>query len=694
MKKKQIIIAGLITAVVFYASSFLKGNTSYLQELTSITMIRGLSDDLSSKLAELGNPNVEFNYQGKEELKTIIQKELQKQTNLSFKPGAEHNLSVQVLEDQGNLSVSLELNKEKASLFSASRTLALGTWTSLLPPLLAIILAISLRRVILSISLAILLGSFIHYDFNIPKATWHAATGYFLGNFLGDFSLMILGFVFVLVGMVNIINRGGGMAGVINQITKIARCARTACVSAATMGLLIFFDDYTNCIVVGTTMRSFTDKMKVSREKLAYIVDSTTAPLAGLAIISTWIGFEVLQLHKMSEFMGIGLSGYTLFLKALPFRFYCIFTILFVFMVAFLRRDFGPMLHAERRAFLKGEVENPDSDHVIDPMIEAANPKAGVPARWFNAVMPVLSVVVFLFVGIFWRGSQLIQEAGLSVSIWSTKGLLECFLRIGGDGNTLFELMLFGAIFGTIVTIILLLSQKILGFTEIIKSFFSAWRILPAAIILVLAWAIRNVCDDLGTAFFIASLVKDILSPLLLPLVIFLVASAVSFATGTSFGTMGLLIPTVAPLAFIQGDPTLLVMTLGAVLDGAIFGDHCSPISDTTVLSSLSSACDLTDHVRTQMPYAILCMIVAAACGYIPAAYGIATPYLYGLGLLVLFAILWLIGRNPEQIKEEFHVRKNQTDQETQKNPKGIKAGKNGSGEKWSNCNYQRQYSN
>ncbi len=694
MKKRQIIIATLVTGLVFFASSFLKGNTIYLKELTSISMIRGLSGGLTTKLAELNNPALNFKFNGNKTLKTSIQNELQKQTALSFAKNANHTLTVNLAEAKGKLTTSLTLTRANTNLYSETRSLALGTWTSLLPPLLAIILAICLRRVILSISLAIILGSLIHYDWNVPKATWQAATGYFLGNFIGDFSLMILGFVFVLVGMVNIINRGGGMAGVIDQITKIARSARTACVSAASMGLIIFFDDYTNSIVVGSTMRSFTDKMKVSREKLAYIVDSTTAPLAGLAIISTWIGFEVLQLHKMSELMGIGISGYSLFLKALPFRFYCIFTILFVFMVAFLRRDFGPMLHAEQRAFKTGETENPDSAHVIDPMIEAANPKAGIPARWYNAGIPVISVVVFLLAGILWRGSQLIQEAGLPFSVWSGKGLLESFLRIGGDGNTLFQLMLFAAIFGTFVVITLMLSQKILGFFEIIKSFFSAWRIVPAAIILVLAWAIRNVCDDLGTAFFIASLVKDILSPLLLPLIIFLVSSAVAFATGTSFGTMGLLIPTVAPLAFIQGDPILLVMTLGAVLDGAIFGDHCSPISDTTVLSSLSSSCDLTDHVRTQIPYAILCMLVAAGCGYIPAAYGMATPYLYGLGILVLLVILCLVGRNPEKIKEESHVRKSKTDQKVKKDAKGTQTGKDGSREKWSNRNYQRQYSN
>jgi Na+/H+ antiporter NhaC len=294
-------------------------------------------------------------------------------------------------------------------------------------------------------------------------------------------------------------------------------------------------------------------------------------------------------------------------------------------------------------------VDEPDTNESVDSMIKAADPKEGVPERWYNAAIPVLSVLAFLIVGILWRGSYLVEKSGMEFCLTKLACLREAFVQIGGDGNTLFNLMLGASIFGFLVASILFLAQRILTFKDIAKAFFSGWKIIPAAAILILAWSIRQVCDDLGTALFLSSLIKDTINPVILPLAIFLLAAAVSFATGTSFGTMGLLLPTVAPLAFTLGSPILFVMSLGAVLDGSIFGDHCSPIYDTTVLSSISSACNLSDHVRTQIPYAVLCMIVAAVCGYIPAALGVSSIPLYVIGIGVLFFVLFIFGRNPEK---------------------------------------------
>ncbi len=611
MSLKRILIAVGVVAAVFYATSWLKGDVSYLKKLTTTTMVRGMSADVGV--------------------------------------GA-RVLDMSVDEVGGQLIVKGRFADEAGKEVELTRTQRLGDWTSLLPPLLAIILAICLRRVLLSLALAIWLGASLHYSWNPIKSAYYGAYHYLWGNFIAEFSLLILGFVFVLVGMVNVINRGGGMAGVVNQITRIAQSARTACLSAACMGTLIFFDDYTNTIVVGTTMRSFTDRMRVSREKLAYIVDSTSAPLAGLAVISTWIGFEVMQLHGVANFLGIGESGYELFLKALPFRFYCIFTIAFVFMVCILRRDFGPMLAAERRTATTGQLHEPDVEHLEDPMVRATDPKPGIPERWYNAAIPVVAVIVFLMTGIVWRGSQLMERAGHEFAL-NFAGLRECFIRLGGDGDMLFYLMLGSAVAGFVAAALLVLGQRILNLKEIAIAFLSGWRILPAALILIFAWSIRQVCDDLGTALFLSSLVKDTIGPTILPVVIFGLSAAVAFATGTSFGTMGLMLPTVAPLAYTLGSPAIFVMALGSVLDGSIFGDHCSPISDTTVLSSISSSCDLVDHVETQMPYAVLTMIVAAFCGYLPAAMGMSVLPLYGAGLVILLAVLMVIGRNPEKAR-------------------------------------------
>ncbi|MFH1829635.1 MAG: Na+/H+ antiporter NhaC family protein [Pseudomonadota bacterium] len=651
MNPKRIIISAVVIAVVFFAVSFLKGDLAYLHELTATTLVRSQIEGVLGALPKGEKPIIAFKFNGDPAYKEAVQKEIAGYDGVKIDASSKQILTALVDDDGKVVSSTLSLDADGKELSKETSSMRLGSWLSLLPPLLAIILAIVLRKVLLSLGLAIWLGAFLHYSLNPLKSAWYAVSHYIWGNFIGEFSLMILCFVFVLVGMVNVINRGGGMAGVVNLITKIARCARTACLSATCMGVLIFFDDYTNTIVVGTTMRSFTDKMRVSREKLAYIVDSTAAPVAGIAILSTWIGFEVLQLHKVAEFIGIGESGYSLFLHALPFRFYCIFAIFFVFLVSIMRRDFGPMLHAEQRAAQSGEVvdPDPDADHSAEPMLKAADPKEGVPERWCNAIIPVFSVILFLVIGIIWRGSSLIEKAGGQFSLFSLTSLRECFINIGGDGNTLFFIMLFAAITGSAIAALLFMAQGILNFKEIASAWLSGWRIIPAAAILILAWAIREVCDDLGTALFLSSMVKGVFNPLVLPVIIFLLSSAVSFATGTSFGTMGLLLPTVAPLAFTLGSPAIFFMSLGAVLDGAIFGDHCSPISDTTVLSSLSSSCDLSDHVRTQMPYAILCMFVAMICGYLPAAFGLSPFYLYGLGALVLISVLLVIGKNPEK---------------------------------------------
>jgi Na+/H+ antiporter NhaC len=655
MRLKRIIISAVVTAVVFFAVSWLQGDGGYIRELAVTSAVRGELEGIVPVLRERGDLSVSVIVEGGVPYREKLIEEVARCDGLIISDSSPNIVIISVEEIDGKVATTVSLKSGGVALKSGTRSQRIGDWTSLLPPLLAIILAICLRKVLLSLGLAIWLGAALSYSYNPVKSAWYAASHYIWGNFIGEFSLMILGFVFVLIGMVNITNRGGGMAGVVNQITRIARSARTACLSAACMGTVIFFDDYTNTIVVGTTMRSFTDRMRVSREKLAYIVDSTSAPLAGLAVLSTWIGFEVLQMQKVGESLGMGESGYALFLHALPFRFYCIYAIAFVFIVSILRRDFGPMLTAERRAAVEGEVVDPDPDasHAAEPMLKAADPKPGIPERWYNAAIPVLAVLAFLLVGIFWRGSQLMATDGLEFHILSFTSLKECFMRIGGDGNTLFMLMLAGAAFGTIVASVLMMGQGILTFIDIAKAFLSGWRILPAAAILVLAWSIREVCDDLGTALFLSSLLKGTIDPLLLPAAIFLISSAVAFATGTSFGAMGLLLPTVAPLAYTLGSPVVFYMSLGSVLDGSIFGDHCSPISDTTVLSSISSSCDLSDHVRTQMPYAILCMIVAVVCGYLPAAYGIAPWWLYGTGLAALIACLFAIGRNPEKYGRE-----------------------------------------
>lgn len=519
-------------------------------------------------------------------------------------------------------------------------------WYSLIPPILAVTLAIMIRRVLIALLVGVIAGAALFHGFNPITLLKVTAVSYLWGNFASQFSILIVIFVFALIGMVSIINKGGGTLGVVNLFMRAVRGARSACIATMAMGLAIFFDDYTNTIVVGSTMRTLTDKMKISREKLAYIVDSTTAPIAGIALISTWIGFEVEQLQHIAKAMHLDIGGYGLFVQMLPYRYYCIFTIVFVFFISFFRRDFGPMLHAERRAWFKGLVSNPDAKSVTTTEFSESHVKEGAPARWYNAVIPVVIVVFTCLIGLVIVGSQSPVMAGKEFSLFSFTSWYNCFIGVGQVENGIPIILCGASIVGALVAAFLLLGQRVLNFNDVLRAFFHGWRIIfVIAALLVLAWAIRQVCDELGTAFFILAIVQNLISPEWLPLAIFFIASLTAFATGTSWGTMGILFPILAPVAANSGDLGYLVISLGAILDGAIFGDHCSPISDTTILTSISTNCDLIDHVKTQLPYALVTALIAGIAGYVPASFGVPFLATYCIGVALIAAVIFLIGK-------------------------------------------------
>jgi len=489
-------------------------------------------------------------------------------------------------------------------------------------------------------------GVILIHGINPITVIKETSTNYLWGNFSNQFSILIVLFVFALIGMVSIINRGGGTLGVVNLFSKAVRGARSAGLATMAMGFSIFFDDYANTIVVGSTMRSLTDKMRISREKLAYIVDSTTAPIAGLALISTWIGFEVEQLRHVTENLKLSMSGYELFLHMLPYRYYCIFTLVLVFFITFLRRDFGPMLKAERRARFMGLLTNPDSDEVTSQEFTENHVKPNIPHRWYNAVIPVTSVVLSCLIGLVLVGTQSPNMVGKVFCITSWDSWYTCFTGVGLVDNGIPMILAGSAIAGSIIAALLMLAQGILTIKDIAKAWFHGWRIIfVIAALLIFTWALRQVCDELGTAYFILAAASDLIGTFWLPLTIFIISSMIAFATGTSWGTMGILFPIFAPVAGITGDISILVISMSAILDGAIFGDHCSPISDTTVLSSISSSCGLMDHVRTQMPYALTIAVVAAIAGYIPAALGLPVLSTYALGLGIIIAIMFTIAK-------------------------------------------------
>ncbi len=539
---------------------------------------------------------------------------------------------------------------------------------TLLPPLIAIAIAFATRTTILPLFGGVWLGAaMIAFRDGAGVTTpvvglWDVFDTFIFRTAIYDpsipagatdpvgwksFNLSVVGFVFALVGMVALTIRGGGMAGVAERFVVLARSARATRITAWLMGLAIFFDDYANTLIVGGTMRPLTDRMRVSREKLAWIVDSTAAPVAGISLLSTWVAYEVSQFAPqlpVELFPGGEGAGYAVFLQTIPYRFYCLLTLFFVGTMCFLGRDYGPMLRAERRARSTGAIFRPGSK----PMSgndEAAEPKDGIPHRAHVAFLPVaitLGSIVTLFV-LDGRAALGPDVAG-SFSFEYARQLLGAV-----ENNTL--MLFYGSTIGLVIAAAITIGERLLTPSEALQAAISGSRaMLLAVTILILAWAMSEVCGELGTRAYMTSMAPHI-PPLMLPAGLFLLGCGISFATGSSWSTMGILLPIVVGLAAEVGAGTTLgatgmvIVTIGAVLDGSIFGDHCSPISDTTILSSTAAGSDHMDHVRTQAPYAITVCAVALLIGYLPAAAGASAWVVLPVGAAALLCVVLFVGK-------------------------------------------------
>lgn len=550
--------------------------------------------------------------------------------------------------------------KPQKPLIDAKRRL--GSWSALLPPLIAVLMALYFKQLLLALGMAVWLGAALETSFMPHTATWFALSHYIWGTLVSGFNLYVIGFTVSLVGMVHVMLRMGGLAGLLEVLSKVATGARSTRLATALMGMAIFFDDYANTVVVGSTMRPLSDARLISREKLAYLVDSTSAPVAGLAIISTWIGYEVGLFSELATQLELNTSGYSIFFEILPLRFYCLMTLGFVIINSLMGRDFGPMLKAERRA-LTGEVLREGSTPLTHVAMESLAPEPDAQKRWYNAVIPIFFVINAAMLGMFWSGWSDPSGASIPSVLDALQGgsspskLIDAWRLAAPDmlrfsawrealsGADNAKVLCISAVLGSLLAIALATAQRLLS----LRQASIAWlRAIPgmrmAIAILVLAWAIRSVCDDLGTSLYLVGAIDGLLSPQWLPMLTFALAAIVAFSTGTSWGTMGILLPAMIPLAHMmtQGmeqGPLLLLLCFGAVLDGAIFGDHCSPISDTTVMSSIASGVDHLDHVRTQLPYAALTMVAAAGFGYIGVAFGLPSwaALVLGLGSLALW---------------------------------------------------------
>jgi Na+/H+ antiporter NhaC len=524
---------------------------------------------------------------------------------------------------------------------------------SLLPAVLAIAAAVLFRSVLLALALGCLGGAivFVATPLAAPpgplQAIWHGAVHFVVDalwrrSICGDFQLAVTGFVGCLFLTVAIVARNGGVQGVVAWLQRRVAGPVGAQLCTFATGVVMFFDDYSSCLVTGTTMRPLCDHNRVSREKLAWIVDSTAAPIAGLSVFSTWIAYEVsqysAQLTLVTRADGTpyrSSDGYEVFLASLPFRFYSLFTLALVLLVILGRRDFGPMLAAERRARHLGQPSSPTARPLAGTLPGSDLPAVGARPAAHNAIVPLAVLVL---------GAPIL-------------------MLLFGAADSMVALLL--AATGSCLTAVALsLAQRLLTCRELLRTALQALRALvPAFAVLFLAWALGHLCQDLGTSTFLAASVRGAAAAIALPLLLFAVAGLVAFTTGTSFGTMAILLPNVVLLAHhlgaqaafggtaAAGGPALMLVSIAAVLEGAIFGDHCSPTSDTTLLSSLGAQCDHLAHVQTQLPYALLGFLVALVCGYTPVV--LLGPDAWwlslGLGLTVLALVLRSLGRDPDR---------------------------------------------
>lgn len=489
-------------------------------------------------------------------------------------------------------------------------------WLSILPPIIAIVLALLTKEVYSSLFIGLFSGMLI-YSFSgggtIVSAV--ATTFDMMYSKIADNAYMII-FLALLWAVVSLVSKSGGSEAYGRWAGKRLKTKRSASFATSLLGVLIFIDDGFNCLTVGTVMRPITDRLRISREKLAYVIDATAAPVCIIAPVSSW---AVAVASEVSQ-----TNGFNVFLSTIPYNLYALLTILMVLFICWTGKDFGPMKHAELTVVKQAAAE--DSGETMN----AAQAKG----RVIDLVLPILVLIVcailgMAYVGGFFRGTPFSEAIGYN----PTAGLT------------------LGAFAGLVTAFLLYIPRRLMKPKEFMTSIVSGIsNIVPPMLILILSWSLGGVCRQLiGTGEFISGFVSTANLPLgFLPFLIFIVAAAMSFSMGTSWGTFGMLIPIVTMICAADGAGSLLVPTLGATLAGSVYGDHCSPISDTTILASTGASCQHIRHVETQLPYATLVAVVCAV-GYLIAGFTL-TPWI-ALAACAALLIVFLLVLNKMNLK-------------------------------------------
>jgi len=530
-------------------------------------------------------------------------------------------------------------------------------WLSILPPLVAIVLALVFKEVIISLFVGLFFGaSCIGYysgGFSGMAGGFFRVLDTYIIGALNDWGhLAVILFSLFIGAIVAVVSKNGGMQGVVNRISKKATTPRSGQLTAWGMGIAIFFDDYANTLVVGNTLRPVTDRLRISREKLSYIVDSTAAPVAAIAFITTWIGAQLGYIEDGLAVINSGgdqivMGSYAVLVNSLAYSFYPILTLVFIFMLVWTKRDFGPMLKAERRA-RGGEILLVSEDETSNHELSEFKPLAGTPQRSFNAVIPILVVILGTITGLL--------VTGWDAAVWSDESLgffRKLSATIGNSDS--YSALLWASLSGLTVAFVLTLSQRLLTINQTVESTFNGFKSMMSPMaILVLAWSLAAITEQMHSADFLTQLVGDKVPFWLIPAITFVLAALVAFSTGSSWGTMAILYPMMLPMAWTVCEAagcspevaqSIFFHVVSAVIAGSVLGDHCSPISDTTILSSLSCSVNHIAHVNTQLPYALTVGGVAIVLSVLAAAIGINGLLLMPVGILMLLGVIRFFGK-------------------------------------------------
>ena len=497
------------------------------------------------------------------------------------------------------------------------------TFWALVPPIIAIVLALVTKEVYSSLFIGIVVGGLLYSGFSFPGTIKHVFTDGIVAQLTDAYNVGILIFLVILGIMVCLMNKSGGSAAFGRWAQKHIKTKKGAQFATIVLGILIFIDDYFNCLTVGSVMLPVTDRFKISRAKLAYLIDATAAPVCIIAPISSWAA-------AVSGFVPGNQNGIALFCSCIPWNFYALFTIAFMFAITAMQADYGLMEQHELNATTKGDLfTTPER-----PYAEADKAKLKEDGKLFDMLIPVIVLIICCVIGMLWSGGM-----------FSGKNFVEAFANSDASVG-----LAVGSFFALIITLVIYMARRVMNFTEFMACVPDGFAAMIAPIlILTFAWSLKGMTDSLGASVYVAGLIKNTAGSLmnLLPFIIFLIAVGLAFATGTSWGTFGILIPIVVT-AFKDTDPNLMIIAMSACMAGAVCGDHCSPISDTTIMASAGAQGYHINHVNTQLPYAMTVAAISAVT-YIVAGFSRNVVVSLVFGFVVLIVLLYFLKKREQK---------------------------------------------